>query len=397
MKTLLSIYIPIHNHPGLLHYVLDSCIGVADEVVIVDGAYESMLPWFDLIGSDPAVSDAETLAIIDSYRDKLNIVYHSGLWKDEPDKHLFAFNACKNDIVLTVDSDEAFVLYPEQLELFAISGIFAGTVTEKVPVTAELSIDYPGIKKKIFNKLAQGSAPHYDYLPLLRDYSVNTAANTIYTPAIGHLCHLHALRPASDQYSRSIMYHGISGRTSKDAGDVFGEEFMSAVDSDTLKRCYMWDISMHSIHSSVEYAVVESKEYPLYDIAKSAYDDLLAFEEEETNILNIKDVDGIPVRCNYPTKLNAPALGVNNIIEFQFEDEPSKIPTVLIQHRVLRDGKICNEMINLSKVELSGNIAKAKLGTASSVEKLKTFIILNVSTGTKLYTRITRVEFSKEA
>ena len=75
MTNKLSIYIPIHNHPGLLKYVLDSCVGVADELVIVDGAYEGMQPWFDTLGADPAKSNKETLDIIDSYRDRINILY----------------------------------------------------------------------------------------------------------------------------------------------------------------------------------------------------------------------------------------------------------------------------------------------------------------------------------
>ena len=57
--------------------------------------------------------------------------------------------------MLTVDSDEAFIIYPEELEKFAASGKFAGTVTEKLPVTAEYSLDFPGSKRKIFNKASR--------------------------------------------------------------------------------------------------------------------------------------------------------------------------------------------------------------------------------------------------
>ncbi len=394
MKTKLSIYIPIHNHPSLLHYVLDSCIEIANEVVIVDGAYENMQSWFDLIGADPAKSDKETLDIIDSYKDKLNIIYYSGIWKNEPEKHTFGFNKCTNNIILTIDSDEPFILYPEEVNKFAESKIFAGTLTEKAPVTGNLSIDFPGTKRKIFNRSIPNDLPHYDYLPLLRDYQVSIPWETVYKGIIGHICHLCSMRPPSEQYNRTIMYHGIASRSKEGSGGLFGTKCISAIDSDTHKQCYIWN---HLLHNTfIDLNVVKSKDYPLANIAKEAYNKLTDFYNTYTNILDIKDPNGIPIECNYPTRLIAPNIEKYNTIKIGLSDPVNKIPVISTQYRIFKDNKIASLTIDSNSIYNIDNIIIAKFDPFNITEGIiQSYLYIVLSIG-KEFTFIKNVEFTNE-
>lgn len=400
MNTQLSIYIPIHNHPGLLHYVLDSCIGIANELVIVDGAYKGMVPWLEMMGINPSISTKETLDIIDLYKDRINIVYHSGTWKDEPEKHLFGFNACKNNIVLTVDSDEPFIIYPEELEKFIVSGKFAGTFTEKAPVTGELSFNFDGTKRKIFNKNIAHTIPHYDYLPLLRDYTVKIDWNSVYSKAIGHICHLYSFRPASDQYSRTMMYSSISGRSPDNDGMLSGRH-IKAMGPEIHKRCYMWDCSQHSTHGRGVLDVIMSKDYPLYEVAKKAYDNILEIDKNETNILDVGLLNKIPIKCNgHFTQLDAPDVDKYNTISIQFADQLDKSKNDLCiigtHYRVFKDNKISDVWysIEIALPEHPTFVVKTQLNKLDNGgEVVKSFITIKLGIEGQLYTYITKVTF----
>jgi hypothetical protein len=103
----LSAYVSLYEDASLLGAALASIAPLADEIVVVDGAYEWMRPF--LADGDPARSGPRVEAALAPYRDKLRVVH--GTWANEPEKRSAGFAACRGRYVLRLDADE--VLAPD--------------------------------------------------------------------------------------------------------------------------------------------------------------------------------------------------------------------------------------------------------------------------------------------
>lgn len=244
MNLPISIYIPVFRHHHFLDEILAACFKYSDDVIICDGAYEHSTQFLETMGISPDVSDQETLDIINKYP----VRYYSGVWTNEPAKHTFGYDNAKYDLVMSIDTDEIIDLNLEEFAKFISSGKFAGSVMNIEPADAvgyELR-RYP--KNKIFNKKNEKDIKHYDYLPLLRCYGKNEIPklDTIYTTSVGTLYHLHALRPAYEQYFRIIMYYGITNRKSDDVIGTIQKEVLEKLGFDRCLQIFESNLFPHS-------------------------------------------------------------------------------------------------------------------------------------------------------
>lgn len=120
-KPTISACVIMHDDYDALQEALSSIIDVVDEIVVVDGAYEWIAPFLEAVGRDPSRSEEDALRIVEEARAVKPIVYVSGVWRNELDKRVAAYERCSGDYVYLIDSDEIHALDREAFERFASS------------------------------------------------------------------------------------------------------------------------------------------------------------------------------------------------------------------------------------------------------------------------------------
>jgi hypothetical protein len=116
MRPKCSGYISIYNDWDLLGPAVRSFAPVIDELVIVDGAYEWMLPYLEVIGRTPLRSDARMYEVLDASGIPYRVV--SRVWKSEVEKRIAGYEACSHRYVFRLDADEIMFFDEPALEEF---------------------------------------------------------------------------------------------------------------------------------------------------------------------------------------------------------------------------------------------------------------------------------------
>jgi len=115
-----SAYLCIYNDWDILGAALDSIADHVDELIVVDGAYEWMVPFLAATGCDPCRSDQRVYdAVIASGIPFRRI---NRTWKNEVEKRVAGYGACSHRFVLRVDADEVLFFNEKNLEAFLASG-----------------------------------------------------------------------------------------------------------------------------------------------------------------------------------------------------------------------------------------------------------------------------------
>ncbi len=111
-----SAYLSIYNDWDLLVPALQSIAGYVDELVVVDGAYEWMVPYLKATGSDPLRSDARVYAALDA----CGIPYRTinRIWGNEAEKRFAGYDACTHRYVYRIDADEVLFFNDHALDAF---------------------------------------------------------------------------------------------------------------------------------------------------------------------------------------------------------------------------------------------------------------------------------------
>jgi hypothetical protein len=129
-----SSYISIFDDWDLLKPSLWSVNDLVDEIVVVDGAYGWMAPYFKALGRDPARSREQVYDGLASFGKKVKVV--SGIWDDETDKRRAGYQACKNRYILRNDADEVLFWDAARFEEFLSSGHAVGQMEMPIYVSS---------------------------------------------------------------------------------------------------------------------------------------------------------------------------------------------------------------------------------------------------------------------
>jgi hypothetical protein len=97
--TSISVYLIVYNDYDHLAAALSSVAEFADEIVVVDGAYEWLSPLIALLGLPLERSCDECTDVLHSSTYASKIRYFSGIWKTESHKRAFAYERCSKDLV----------------------------------------------------------------------------------------------------------------------------------------------------------------------------------------------------------------------------------------------------------------------------------------------------------
>ena len=121
-KPTISACVIMHDDYDALQEALSSVIDIVDEIVVVDGAYEWIAPFLEAVGRDPSRSEDDALRIVEGMRAVKPVVYVCGVWRNELEKRIAAYERCSGDFVYLIDSDEIHAFDHDAFERFASSG-----------------------------------------------------------------------------------------------------------------------------------------------------------------------------------------------------------------------------------------------------------------------------------
>jgi len=96
----------MHDDYDALQEALEAVVEYVDEIVVVDGAYRWIAPFFESCGKSPDRSSPEALRIVDSFLARTRVTYISNVWENELEKRIASYKACTCDYVYLIDADE---------------------------------------------------------------------------------------------------------------------------------------------------------------------------------------------------------------------------------------------------------------------------------------------------
>lgn len=134
----ISAYLIVHADDDFLRDALATVYDRVDEIVVVDGAYEWVAPFFARAGLDPGRSPESTHAALAPFARKIR--YFDGVWRDELHKRGFAFAQCSGEVVFRIDADELFEFDEPALAAFLASDAALAQVAIPQMVTPTLQV-----------------------------------------------------------------------------------------------------------------------------------------------------------------------------------------------------------------------------------------------------------------
>jgi hypothetical protein len=213
MPVTFSAYVSVFNDWEILPDALAAIAPFVDEIVLVDGGYAWMVPYFASIGIDPERSDPRVRTAAEACGVRLRIL--SGIWASEIDKRMAGFAACTGRYIFRLDADEILVLDPALLARFVASGDAVATMEKPICVApglvrvfgADASIEQEGL---LFdgNQVSAGDHLYHLWLELGPDTrpARSKAAHAVFPEPIAFNLHLTGWRTPETAIFRAAFY-----------------------------------------------------------------------------------------------------------------------------------------------------------------------------------------------
>jgi hypothetical protein len=222
-RVKVSAYIILHQDLDFLAHAIKSIYDHADEIVVVDGAYEWIAPFLAQAGEDPEKSAPALFDILEPFSAKIR--YFSGLWRDELHKRSFGFAQCTGDVIIRFDADEIFEIDEAEFERFLKSDKSFGQMVWPLVVA-------PGFEKRRLGASAPRQSAFFkaEHFPSPQDHCsylllVLTSAerallsvprwSALYAPPIARVAHLTNLRCPDTAMARARYYQLLYCREQK--------------------------------------------------------------------------------------------------------------------------------------------------------------------------------------
>jgi hypothetical protein len=204
----------LYNDWDILELAIQSARRIADELVVVDGAYSWMAPLLQEYEQDPARSNAETCAILARHTDFVR--YISGTWENESHKRIVAYNACRGDIVHLIDADEIHDWAPDAFNAFVRATTLIAEMTSPLLMPGGLlgrvgTRPQIGRKPTTFKRSDISAEQHLSYLWLVlpkseQDMLPPREKGVFWHPSLGTNYHYSMLRTTKSAISRAMFY-----------------------------------------------------------------------------------------------------------------------------------------------------------------------------------------------
>ena len=255
MSRKFSAYLSIFNDWDILPSALRSIASHVDELVVVDGAYEWMVPYLRKLGVDPLRSDPRVYAAIEFSGIPFRIICR--IWKNEPEKRQAGYKACAYRHVYRVDADEIIFFDDDALEAMLSRGAAVGEMEMPTYVAPGWLVghkDNPLIGRQCFLFDQDQVSPeiHLNYLWLILTADTLPMAGTrpfpINPEPLAFNAHLTGWRTPETAVNRAAFYvlnwmrqHGVSwlpGLSGPQLADLPGifDTMPASVFMSTLRR-----------------------------------------------------------------------------------------------------------------------------------------------------------------
>jgi hypothetical protein len=213
MAVKFSAYLSIYNDWDILPSALRSVASHVDELVVVDGAYDWMVPYLRMLGIDPKRSDARVYAAVEASGIPFRVV--SRTWKNEPEKRQSGYEACSHDYIYRVDADEIMFFNDDILETALSQGLAVGEMDMPncvAPGWISRARDLSRIERQcfLFDRRQVSSQLHLNYLWLILTADTLPLAGTkpfpVYPDPLAFNAHLTAWRTPRTGVNRAAFY-----------------------------------------------------------------------------------------------------------------------------------------------------------------------------------------------
>jgi hypothetical protein len=210
---IVSAYLSILDDWDILKPSLLSILDRVDEIIVVDGAYRWMLPYFEKSGRDPTRSLPPVYDVLASLGEKIRVI--NGIWDNEVEKRIAGYEACKGRYRYRVDADEIFFFDDAILDEFFNSDKPVGQMDMPIYVAPGLisGADGKPLPRQAFlfdsNKIS--SREHLSYLWLVLPEWERTTfgisrSDFIFSKPLAFNAHLTHWRPPSSSLARARFY-----------------------------------------------------------------------------------------------------------------------------------------------------------------------------------------------
>ena len=216
-KHKFSAYLSIFNDWDLLLPALKSVARHVDELVVVDGAYDWMVPYLDIIGSDPTRSSDKVYEALEASGIRYRSINRT--WKNEVEKRMAGYEACAHRFICRVDADEIFFIDDAALDGFIGSGCAVAEMkmpTYAAPGWLIRSTGLRGLLRRIpsqlflfdSEKISAGEHLKYLWLVLEADALPETSPKVypVYESPVAFCAHLTNWRTAQTAVNRGSFY-----------------------------------------------------------------------------------------------------------------------------------------------------------------------------------------------
>ena len=213
MASRFSAYLSIFNDWDILPAALASIASRVDELVVVDGAYDWMIPYLKGLGVDPARSDRRVYDAIEASGIPFRVICRT--WKNEPEKRQFGYEACRHRYIYRVDADEVLFFDDGVLETALSRGFMVGEMEMPnyvAPGWISRNSNADRIERQcfLFDREQVSSEIHLNYLWLLLTADTLPQPGVkpfpVYSEPIAFNAHLTGWRTPASAVSRAAFY-----------------------------------------------------------------------------------------------------------------------------------------------------------------------------------------------
>ena len=205
----ISGYLSIFDDWDILPEALASIDPFVDEIVVVDGAYDWIVPFLE--GRDGRRSRDEVYDALAPYSSKVKVINQT--WTDEVQKRRAGFDACSGRYVLRHDADEIFFVNHQALERFLNSNKAVSQIDMPIFVTPDRvrgALDNsPQCQGALFDTKYIDSKNHLNYLWLVlpKELKLDRPKHNLIDPEpFAFVPHLTSWRSPATSTSRALFY-----------------------------------------------------------------------------------------------------------------------------------------------------------------------------------------------
>ena len=203
----MSVYIILYSDLGFLNDIIENISNLVDEIIIVDGPYIYNIDVLKKLGLFYDVSSIpeELIKLLVRYSNKIK--YNYDTYTCQEDKRKAGYDACSNEIIMSLDCDEFANINIDNVKKFVSSQQRVARCSIYNMNRINVNMDSKVTKNILFKKSLISSNDHLAYTWSCASEDNKPVTDFIYTEnEIGEIYHQTLNRNKSDSIIKYIYY-----------------------------------------------------------------------------------------------------------------------------------------------------------------------------------------------